>query len=104
MQKILKKNKKDSKNHNMKNIDIDPTDIYLVDPIWKKKISSFFAVNLKKCIIPPGEWLKLKKLQQMRNEKLNFSPTFQKIKSNQKWKKFALIYRLFSLRTRPDTR
>ena len=45
----------------------------------KRKISSILAMNIKKCIIPPGKWLNFLKLPQTENEKLYFSPKFQKV-------------------------
>ena len=57
--------KKDSKNHKKKNI--DPTDLWLA-PFERKKISSFLAVNIKKCIIPGGKWPNFLKCPQSKME------------------------------------
>ena len=51
----------------------------LVGADWKKKISSFLAMNIKKCIIPPSKWLNFRKLPQTKNGKLYFSPLLQKV-------------------------
>ena len=50
----------------------------LVGVIWKKKISSFLAMNIKKYIIPSVKRHNLLKLPHIENGKLYFSPLFQK--------------------------
>ena len=44
-----------------------------------KKMSSFLAVNIKKCIMLSLKRLNLLKLTKIKNEKLYFSRTFQKV-------------------------
>ena len=54
-----------------------PLSLPLCVSVWK--ISSFLAMNIKKCILPAQKRHNFQKLSQTQNGKLCFSPTFQKV-------------------------
>ena len=56
----------------------------------KKKISSFLAVNIKRCIIPGGKWLNFRKCLKLKMKNL---------KSPVRFKKSNYVIRLFSNNT-----